>query len=290
GHFTITSPANSRKVITVGSVTDGGRQSRNDDTVSTYSSRGPTLMDHVLKPDLVAPGNRVVAAATPGSTLKGQLADQRICLFYCDSYYLELSGTSMAAALVSATAALMLADDPSLTPATVKARLMMSARKLHGDWDPIATGAGALDVQKAIEAEEQLEGEALSPRMARSEEGAVLLIEDTAQLWGDDRFANRHIWPDGHLWKDGYMQADGYLWFDGYLWADGFLWFDGYLWADGFLWFDGYMWFDGFLWFDAVSNADPLYGNSMEAYSVNDDGLAEPVAALDPDLVDDADD
>ena len=63
GHFTITSPGNSRKVITVGSLTDNETGTDlSDDFVSTYSSRGPTLHDHVLKPDLLAPGNRVVAA------------------------------------------------------------------------------------------------------------------------------------------------------------------------------------------------------------------------------------
>ena len=50
GNFTITSPGNSRKVITVGSLTDSGTGSDfSDDYVSTYSSQGPTLGDHILK-------------------------------------------------------------------------------------------------------------------------------------------------------------------------------------------------------------------------------------------------
>jgi serine protease AprX len=32
-----------------------------DDLIASYSSKGPTLVDHVMKPDLVAPGNRVVS-------------------------------------------------------------------------------------------------------------------------------------------------------------------------------------------------------------------------------------
>ena len=39
---------------------------RDDDAVTTYSSRGPTLFDHVIKPDLVAPGRNVVAAEAAG--------------------------------------------------------------------------------------------------------------------------------------------------------------------------------------------------------------------------------
>ncbi|MEM1437291.1 MAG: S8 family serine peptidase, partial [Pseudomonadota bacterium] len=51
GNMTINSPGNSRKIITVGSLTDSGSGSDySDDYVSTYSSMGPTLMDHVLKP------------------------------------------------------------------------------------------------------------------------------------------------------------------------------------------------------------------------------------------------
>ena len=75
--FTITSPGNSRKIITVGSVTDNGTGTDfSDDYVSTYSSRGPTLFDHVLKPDLVAPGNRVVASIPATGKLRGDLPDQ----------------------------------------------------------------------------------------------------------------------------------------------------------------------------------------------------------------------
>ena len=39
---------------------------RGDDVVTTYSSRGPTAIDKVMKPDLVAPGNKVFAAMVAG--------------------------------------------------------------------------------------------------------------------------------------------------------------------------------------------------------------------------------
>ena len=77
---------------------------------------------------------------------------------------LELSGTSMAAAMVSGAAATMLSLDPSLTPATVKARLMRSARKIGGD--PVATGAGVLDVTAALKDTGTVSGDALSPLMS----------------------------------------------------------------------------------------------------------------------------
>ena len=100
GHFTITSPGNARKVITVGSLTDNETGTNlTDDFVSTYSSRGPTLHDHVLKPDLLAPGNRLVAPIPEVAVLRTDLADRVVVCDAnnCNDDYLELSGTSMAA-------------------------------------------------------------------------------------------------------------------------------------------------------------------------------------------------
>ena len=106
GAFTVTSPGNSRKVITVGSLTDNGSGTNyNDDSVSTYSSRGPTYYDHVLKPDLLAPGNKVVAPLAEGAGILSLLPPGRVLCGYsgnnCSQRYLQLSGTSMAAGVVS---------------------------------------------------------------------------------------------------------------------------------------------------------------------------------------------
>ncbi len=60
----ILSPANSPRVITVGATNTQQTNQRSDDTIATYSSRGPTLVDGLAKPDLVAPGNRTGAAET----------------------------------------------------------------------------------------------------------------------------------------------------------------------------------------------------------------------------------
>ncbi len=276
GHMTISSPANSRKVITVGSLTDRGTMNFNDDVVSSYSSRGPTMIDHVLKPDLVAPGNRIVAAMSGNSMLWNSLSGDRrgMCNRYnmpqeCAGAYLELSGTSMAAPMVAGAIALMLEQDSSLTPATVKARLMKSARKVGED--PTIAGAGVLDIDAALRASGHVNGQALSPLMARSDAGDVLLVEDTAELWGNDQWDAGYLWADGYLWGRGFTQSNGYLWADGYLWSNGYLWSRANLWSSGYLWSHGYLWSNGYLWRDAVDNADSLYDVSGSNISVTDD-------------------
>ena len=65
----IVAPGNTPSVLTVGAVNTNGTAQRSDDVMATYSSRGPTAIDGVLKPELVAPGNKLVAAEAAGSYL-----------------------------------------------------------------------------------------------------------------------------------------------------------------------------------------------------------------------------
>ena len=65
----ITTPGISPFAITVGALNTKGTPWRSDDEVASYSSKGPTLFDHLIKPDLVAPGNKILGLAAPGSTL-----------------------------------------------------------------------------------------------------------------------------------------------------------------------------------------------------------------------------
>ncbi len=95
-----------------------GTPSRGDDLIASYSSKGPTLFDHIAKPDVAAPGNEVVSLYGKSATQLGHSYPGNIVL----SKYFELSGTSMAAAVVSGMVADMLEADPTLTPDQVKAR------------------------------------------------------------------------------------------------------------------------------------------------------------------------
>ncbi|HUD41395.1 MAG TPA: S8 family serine peptidase [Dokdonella sp.] len=85
------SPANAKNVLAVGS-TQHGHQA----TVSSFSSRGPT-MDGRRKPDLMAPGDAIVSALGNDDNGSAMQAPQTQAL----------SGTSMAAPTVSGGAALL---------------------------------------------------------------------------------------------------------------------------------------------------------------------------------------
>src|SRR6202167_678404 len=137
GYATINSPANDPYVITVGAMNANGTPWRSDDKIASYSSKGPTLLDHVVKPDLVAPGNNVVSLlASPNCTLATEHPDTLISASTYEkgvsglsSDYFKLSGTSMATPVVSGAAALLVTEEPSLGPDQIKARLMKTATK-----------------------------------------------------------------------------------------------------------------------------------------------------------------
>src|SRR5579863_4606330 len=137
GYATINSPGNDPYVITVGAMNANQTPWRSDDQVASYSSKGPTLVDHVVKPDLVAPGNNVVSLlASPDCTIASEHPNTRIAAATYEKSgrglsadYFKLSGTSMATPVVSGAAALMLQEDPTLTPDQIKARMMKTATK-----------------------------------------------------------------------------------------------------------------------------------------------------------------
>ena len=114
GYGTVTSPGNNPYVITVGAMKTMGTPTRVDDQVASYSSKGPTAIDALTKPDLVAPGNLLVSLEAPNSTLFGEYPGNQVPnSFYVNggnsaasSSYFTLSGTSMATPFVSAAAAL----------------------------------------------------------------------------------------------------------------------------------------------------------------------------------------
>ena len=78
GYGTITSPGNDPYVITVGAMKPMGTPTRFDDLIASYSSKGPTALDAVAKPDIVAPGNLLVSLEAPNSTLYNEYPGNRV--------------------------------------------------------------------------------------------------------------------------------------------------------------------------------------------------------------------
>lgn len=139
---TIASPGIDPMVITVGAVDDMDTITPGDNQVAWFSSRGPTV-DGLIKPDVLAPGVNIISLRSPGSTLDRENKESGI-----GSWYISLSGTSMATPVCAGVAAQLLQLDGSLTPEQVKKRLMESANPLAG-LDSNIQGAGVIDAGKA---------------------------------------------------------------------------------------------------------------------------------------------
>lgn len=128
---TILSPGNSPDVITVGAVDDNKTVELNDDTVASFSSRGPTN-EGIRKPDLVAPGVDIMSLSNVNP-----------------SDYLSLSGTSMATPLVAGSVALLYNKYPNIDPKTVKTKLKQSCVKIRGSAN--SEGAGILELESLFQ-------------------------------------------------------------------------------------------------------------------------------------------
>jgi Subtilase family len=160
----LTAPGNDPYVITVGAMNTMGTPDRGDDVMTTYSSKGPTAIDHVAKPDLVAPGNRVISlqASKKATLVNNYPANRPLVAYYqggnsgklSDDYFI-LSGTSMAAPVVSAAAALLVQQDPAFTPDQIKARLMKTAHKSFPRYTTILDSGTVFNIQYDVFTVEQ---------------------------------------------------------------------------------------------------------------------------------------
>lgn len=126
--ISITDPGNSEAVITVGST---HREKAHAYGVSFFSSRGPTG-DGRAKPDLVAPGEKIV------SLIPGGLKD-------------TMDGTSMAAPHVSGAAALLLARYPELIGRPTRVKEILCATATDLGRERYFQGRGMVDILRAMQ-------------------------------------------------------------------------------------------------------------------------------------------
>ena len=231
GFGTIVVPGNDPSVITVGATMTELTPTRVDDQIASYSSKGPTTLDHVCKPDLTAPGNRQVSLRVAGSTLDTTYPQYEIAPTSGTAMYYELSGTSMATPIVTGAVALMLQQNPALTPDQVKARLMKTAWKgvgqftfshdsfgnlYNNEYDLFTYGAGYLDINAALGSTDLATGIALSPTAVLNSNGSVTITNTTPDsvfagssvVWG----ATSVVWGDSVVWGSNVLSADSVVW------------------------------------------------------------------------------
>ena len=119
-------PGNDPYVITVGSADSSGTKSEWDDVESSWSSQGIT-QDGFQKPDVLAPGDHIVTTLAPASYFASACPS---CVV--GGAYFQVSGTSLAAPLVSGVVADLLAAHPDWTPDMVKGAIVNTAVPLQG--------------------------------------------------------------------------------------------------------------------------------------------------------------
>lgn len=203
---TITSPGNDPLVLTVGATRTNWTHSPGDDEVATYSSRGPTVIDRVIKPDVVAPGNRVLSLGTNGR-LAASFPNDVTTLG--GARYQRLSGTSMAAPVVAGAVALMIQQEPRITPDTVKIRLMHTATKgwssMAAGYRPFDRGAGLIDLPRALRSRETAAWAARSPELRRSS-GAGVYLPSGAGALSSDVYGAGSVWFEDEAAEETYAQ------------------------------------------------------------------------------------
>ncbi len=221
GFGTITAPGNDPYVLTVGALKSNGSSSRASETKASYSSKGPTTYDHVVKPDIMAPGNDIVSLAAPGATLEAGYPAELVNGNDGKQDYFTLSGTSMATPVVSGAVALLLQQNSNLTPDQVKARLMKTAYKVFpfstaafvphlstnftDFYDLFSVGSGLLDMQAAssnTDVASSTVGAALSPSAVfNTLTGTVSLQNGNGSVTSNSVAHGAHRWYGEHLWS-----------------------------------------------------------------------------------------
>ncbi|MDF9807589.1 subtilisin family serine protease [Streptomyces sp. HB372] len=130
GAGTIGSPGSAEQALTIAAVDK-------QDGRAAFSSMGPLVRSHGLKPDLSAPGVDINAAAS--QSVPG-----------IEGMYQSMSGTSMATPHVAGAAAILKQRHPDWSGQRIKDALMTSSKKLDA-YTPYEQGTGRLDVKAAID-------------------------------------------------------------------------------------------------------------------------------------------
>lgn len=219
----ISVPGNTPYVITVGAMTDNHTpHDDSDDRITTFSAKGPTF-EGFVKPELVAPGARVAVKMDVGLIARWLKKSKR------NPMYTEISGTSQASAVVAGVVAMMVQNDPFITPDNVKCKLVATARaaKARGNlaYSPFEQGAGVINAYDAV--------------MSQASNCANQGLNIAQDLMGKKHFFGpvvkqnskfRVLTPSGAILTEGTHWANGNLALEATKWSSGMLGLEGTHW------------------------------------------------------------
>ncbi len=217
----ITSPGNSPYALTVGALDTHATAQRSDDSVAAFSSRGPTRYDLVIKPDVAAPGVRVVSTEASGSYLATTYADRHVG-GSGGGGYMEMSGSSMATAVVSGAVALLIDQRPNASPANVKQLLQLASSFVSGA-GIFDVGVGSTNVLAAVvlnqpgkrnaSLEGLIAGELVTPSgllVATEKSGKQAIIK--ANLASIRMTASSIVWTNSIVWSGSIEWTNSIVW------------------------------------------------------------------------------
>lgn len=139
-NMSISDPGNADLAITVGST---HRDMPHTYGVSYFSSRGPTG-DGRLKPDLLAPGERIISCAAGEEAKRFEPLSPNV--LYC-----EMSGTSMSAPHVSGAIAAFLSVRPEFIGEPERVKRIFTSNTIDLHRDPNFQGTGLMDLMKVLQ-------------------------------------------------------------------------------------------------------------------------------------------
>lgn len=198
-------PTNDPYAIAVGAADDNMTNSPGDDSLAVFSGRGMT-QDNVSKPDIVAPGRRIYSVlASATSTIAAEYPDR----IAPDGKHIRLSGTSMAAPVVTGAVALILERYPNLTPDQVKWLLRRTWRGYGSGSNANAAGVAMVDPNSALAYIADAKGpvgtanQGLTPSggLTPSDGGLVF-----SNAYWDNAYWDNAYW-DNAYWDNAYWDA-----------------------------------------------------------------------------------
>jgi serine protease AprX len=262
GYAGITSPGNAPSAITVGAVDTKGTARVSDDRVASFSSRGPTWYDGLIKPDLLAPGVNLTSNTPRLSTLLAFFPQLKMVSKSGKGSYGRLSGTSMAAAVVTGVSSVVLqasraanAGAPALTPNALKAVLQYTALPVKNaagqPYDALTQGTGLVNtrgaVAMALTINTDMPAGAYWLRLpiptVTSIGGALVswskaLVWDDNIVWGTDALSfNSQQWADNIVWGTSFGTDDNIVWgtaveMDNIVWGTATAWASDLVWTN----------------------------------------------------------